>query len=98
MVGKRSFDSGLTCPHRRRNAPPLPLSQWSVCINGLSACSASSVSIRLAEHLCDEALAGWTRTDADGWERESYGEWYFEEFSTKSYRLGINIVIYALSH
>ena len=35
---------------------------------------------------------------ADGWERESYGEFYFENFSTKSYRIGINVVIYALSH
>ncbi len=35
---------------------------------------------------------------ADGWERESYGEWYFENFSTKSYRVGINVIVYALSH
>ena len=35
---------------------------------------------------------------ADGWERESYGEWYFERFSTQSYRVGINVVVYALSH
>ena len=44
------------------------------------------------------AIATHNTDIADGWERESYGEWYFEEFSTKSYRLGINIVIYALSH
>ena len=44
------------------------------------------------------AIAAHNTDIADGWERESYGEWYFEEFSTKSYRLGINIVIYALSH
>ena len=35
---------------------------------------------------------------ADGWERESYGEWYFENFSTKSYRVGINVIVYALTH
>ena len=35
---------------------------------------------------------------ADGWERESYGEWYFENFSTKSYRVGINVIVYAFSH
>ena len=35
---------------------------------------------------------------ADGWEREAYGEWYFENFSTKAYRLGINVVVYALTH
>ena len=35
---------------------------------------------------------------ADGWERESYGEWYFERFSTQSYRVGINVIVYALTH
>ncbi len=35
---------------------------------------------------------------ADGWERESYGEWYFERFSTQSYRVGINVIAYALTH
>ena len=35
---------------------------------------------------------------ADGWERESYGEFYFENFSTKAYRVGINVIIYALTH
>lgn len=44
------------------------------------------------------AIATHNTDIADGWERESYGEWYFERFSTKSYRLGINIVVYALSH
>ena len=70
----------------------LTLHQWSLSLLGVPCFDL------LAEHLWDEALAGWTRTDAEGWERESYGEWYFERFSTKSYRLGINIVIYALSH
>lgn len=34
----------------------------------------------------------------DGWEREAYGEWYFETFSTKSYMIGVNVVIYAMTH
>jgi hypothetical protein len=35
---------------------------------------------------------------ADGWEREAYGQWYFERFSTKSYRLGVNVMTYILTH
>ena len=34
----------------------------------------------------------------DGWEREAYGEWYFETFSTKSYMVGVNVIIYAMTH
>jgi len=34
----------------------------------------------------------------DGWERETYGEWYFETFSTRSYMMGVNIVTYAMTH
>jgi hypothetical protein len=34
----------------------------------------------------------------DGWEREAYGEWYFETFSTKSYMVGVNVVMYAMTH
>lgn len=34
----------------------------------------------------------------DGWEREAYGEWYFETFSTKSYMVGVNVVMYAMMH
>ena len=34
----------------------------------------------------------------DGWEREAYGEWYFEKYSTVAYAIGVNIVVYALSH
>jgi hypothetical protein len=34
----------------------------------------------------------------DGWEREAYGEWYFETFSTKSYMVGVNVLIYAMTH
>jgi len=34
----------------------------------------------------------------DGWEREAYGEWYFETFSTKSYMIGVNVIVYAMTH
>jgi hypothetical protein len=34
----------------------------------------------------------------DGWEREAYGEWYFETFSTKSYMVGVNVIVYAMMH
>jgi len=34
----------------------------------------------------------------DGWEREAYGEWYFETFSTKSYMVGVNVIVYAMTH
>jgi len=34
----------------------------------------------------------------DGFEREAFGEWYFETFSTKAYMLGTNIVTYVLTH
>lgn len=34
----------------------------------------------------------------DGFEREGEGEWYFEKYSTKAYALGVNIVVYALTH
>ena len=34
----------------------------------------------------------------DGWEREAYGEWYFETFSTRSYMMGVNVVTYAMMH
>jgi len=34
----------------------------------------------------------------DGFEREGEGEWYFNTYSTKAYALGINIVVYALTH
>lgn len=35
---------------------------------------------------------------ADGWEREGEDEDYFREFSVKAYPLGINIVVYAMTH
>ena len=35
----------------------------------------------------------------DGWEREGESEYYFREFSEKkAYPLGINIVVYAMTH
>jgi hypothetical protein len=34
----------------------------------------------------------------DGWEREAYGEWYFEMFSTRSYMVGVNVVMYSMTH
>ena len=34
----------------------------------------------------------------DGFEREAYGQWYFETYSTQAYMIGVNIVVYALSH
>ncbi len=35
---------------------------------------------------------------ADGWEREGEDEEFFLEFSPKAYALGINIILYALTH
>jgi hypothetical protein len=35
----------------------------------------------------------------DGWEREGVDQWYFREFSEKkAYPMGINIVVYAMTH
>jgi len=34
----------------------------------------------------------------DGWEREAYGEWYFETFSTLSYMVGVNVMTYLITH
>jgi hypothetical protein len=35
----------------------------------------------------------------DGWEKEGMAEWYFSEFAeNKSYPMGINIVVYAMTH
>lgn len=41
-----------------------------------------------------------TNTDlGDGWEREGEQEWYFHEFSEKlAYPMGINIIVYAMTH
>jgi len=35
---------------------------------------------------------------ADGWEREGENEEFFHLFSVKAYPLGINIVVYAMTH
>ena len=35
---------------------------------------------------------------ADGWEREGEDEEFFYQFSPESYALGINIILYAMSH
>jgi hypothetical protein len=44
-------------------------------------------------------VIGTHNTDiADGWEREAYGQWYFERFSTLSYRLAVNVIIYVMTH
>ena len=35
----------------------------------------------------------------DGWEKEGQNEWYFREFSVKkAYPMGINIIVYAMTH
>ncbi len=34
----------------------------------------------------------------DGWEREAEEEWYFEQYSIPAYAMGINIIVYALTH
>ena len=44
------------------------------------------------------AVATLNTDIGDGWEREGYGQEYFERFSTLSYALGVNIVVYALTH
>lgn len=44
-------------------------------------------------------VIGTHNTDVfDGWEREAYGSWYFERFSTQSYRMGVNVLTYVLTH
>ncbi|MEQ8861448.1 MAG: DUF4159 domain-containing protein [Pseudomonadales bacterium] len=44
------------------------------------------------------AIATHNTDIADGWEREAYGHWYFERFSTQSYRLGVNVITYVMTH
>ncbi len=43
-------------------------------------------------------LATLNTDTGDGWEREGYGEWYFQTYSTQAYALGVNVVVHALSH
>lgn len=44
------------------------------------------------------AVATFNTDIGDGFEREGYDQWYFENFSIQSYAMGINIVVYALTH
>lgn len=34
----------------------------------------------------------------DGWEREAEAQWYFKDYSVPAYALGINIIVYAMTH
>jgi hypothetical protein len=44
------------------------------------------------------AVATHNSDIGDGFEREAYGQWYFENYSTRAYMMGVNIVVYAMSH
>lgn len=44
------------------------------------------------------AVATYNTDIGDGFEREAEGEWYFETYSTLAYAMGINIVVYAMTH
>jgi hypothetical protein len=44
------------------------------------------------------AVATHNNDVGDGWEREGENIDYFKTFSTKSYAIGINIIVYALTH
>lgn len=44
------------------------------------------------------AVATHNSDIGDGWERESEDVEYFNEFSTRSYAIGVNIIVYALTH
>jgi hypothetical protein len=58
--------------------------------------------VRLRAYLADDgrilALATLNTDIGDGWEREAYGEWFFEKFSSRAYAVGANIVLWALTH
>ncbi|HVS12772.1 MAG TPA: DUF4159 domain-containing protein [Thermoanaerobaculia bacterium] len=43
------------------------------------------------------ALATFNTDIGDGWEREAYGQWFFERYSTLAYAAGANIVLYAMT-
>ena len=43
-------------------------------------------------------IATYNTDLGDGFEREAYGRWYFETFSTRAYMLGVNIITYAMTH
>jgi hypothetical protein len=42
------------------------------------------------------ALATFNTDLGDGWEREAYGQWFFERYSTVAYAAGANIVLYTM--
>jgi len=44
------------------------------------------------------AVATHNSDIGDGWEREAENEQFFNVFSTKAYAIGINIVVYAMTH
>lgn len=44
------------------------------------------------------ALASFNSDVGDGWEREAYGEWFFERFSASAYAFASNLILYALTH
>ena len=44
------------------------------------------------------AVASHNSDIGDGWEREAESVHYFERFSTKSYAMGVNIIVYAMTH
>lgn len=44
------------------------------------------------------AVATHNSDIGDGWEREAESRTYFEEFSVKCYAMGINIIVYAMTH
>ena len=44
------------------------------------------------------AVATHNTDIGDGWEREGEDKEYFERFSVKSYALGLNIIVFALTH
>jgi hypothetical protein len=35
---------------------------------------------------------------ADGWEREGEDQEFFDTFSPRSYAIGVNILLYAMTH
>jgi len=43
-------------------------------------------------------IATYNTDLGDGFEREAYGKWYFETFSTRAYMLGANILTYVMTH
>lgn len=44
------------------------------------------------------ALASFNSDVGDGWEREAYGEWFFEKYSAAAYAFAANLILYALTH